>query len=182
LQIANFKLNSEKKRIHHGGTKDTEFFRPEGFEMTKNTILTGATGEFFVASYLSALGLVVGLPRVGVPGVDLFVTRADGGKSLSIQVKTGKSSSLRRDKKGEYFVWRCNKAKVFADALLWYAFVYLPDTWPREESNSPEIFFVSSNEVASVIAKDDNYWVYKSASETTCKGIIGVELLMGELK
>lgn len=59
--------------------------------MSNNTI-TGASGEFFVAAYLSALNLVVALPRGGVPSSDLLVTTERGEKTISLQVKTAKSS------------------------------------------------------------------------------------------
>jgi len=53
-----------------------------------STAIKGAIGEFYVASFLSAMGLVVALPRGGVPSSDLIVTTQEGRRSISLQVKT----------------------------------------------------------------------------------------------
>ena len=146
--------------------------------MAKNTILTGATGEFYVASYLSALGLVVGLPRAGVPATDLFVTTPRGGKAIAIQVKTG-TTTLKKVK--NKYIWRMDKSKVPKDSFLWYAFVYLPSEWPEDENKTPEVFFVPSKYVASVLANTVNFWMKKPEAEKY-KGSDGAEILKKEIE
>ena len=63
-----------------------------------STAIKGAIGEFYVASFLSAMGLVVALPRGGVPSSDLLVTTFEGNKTLSLQVKTS-LSPINKSKK-----------------------------------------------------------------------------------
>ena len=146
--------------------------------MAKNTIFTGATGEFYVASYLSALGFVVGLPRAGVPATDLFVTTPKGGKAIAIQVKTG-TTTLKKVK--NKYIWRMDKSKVPKDSLIWYAFVYLPGAWPKDENKAPEVFFVPSKYVESVLENTVNFWMKKPEAEKY-KGIAGADKLRKEIE
>lgn len=53
------------------------------------TTLVGASGEHYVAAYLSGFQLIVAMPRAGIPGSDLFVSKEKGGHVLRVQVKTG---------------------------------------------------------------------------------------------
>lgn len=86
--------------------------------------IKGAIGEFYVASYLSALGLVVALPRGGVPSSDLLVTTANGDKALSLQVKTATKPFNSHGKYGEYLTWGMSpKAKSNNKTTHWYVLV-----------------------------------------------------------
>ncbi len=43
------------------------------------TAIIGACGEHYVASYLSGLNLIVAMPRVGISGFDLIVSKEKQG-------------------------------------------------------------------------------------------------------
>ncbi|MCC6124373.1 MAG: hypothetical protein IT426_05400 [Pirellulales bacterium] len=146
--------------------------------MANNSILTGATGEFYVAAYLSALGMVVGLPRAGVPGIDLFVAMPKGGETIAIQVKTG-TTTLNKVK--DKYIWRIKKPIFPKNSSLWYAFVYLPAEWPKDENKPPEVFFVPSKYVESVLANTVNFWMKKTEAEKH-KGYEGAKILRRELE
>jgi hypothetical protein len=59
------------------------------------TSLVGASGEHYVAAYLSGFQLIVPMPRAGIPGSDLFVSKEKGGHPLRVQVKTGTQATRR---------------------------------------------------------------------------------------
>ncbi|MSN24483.1 MAG: hypothetical protein GJV46_01305 [Geobacter sp.] len=121
-------------------------------EEKMSTAIKGAIGEFYVASFLSAMGLVVALPRSGVPSSDLIVTTHEGHRSISIQVKTSLSPINKSKKYGDYWSWDVSKkAKENRSKFHWYAFVNAYN-WPRSES-SPRIFFVPSEVVANIVAE-----------------------------
>ena len=92
-----------------------------------------ASGEHFIASYLSGTGLVVALTRRGTPTTDMIVTSEQGGRSLSLQVKTGGIYShvtSKRNPAKNYWVWRTgSKAADLSNDSHWYAFVFIGD-WP----------------------------------------------------
>jgi hypothetical protein len=97
-----------------------------------NTAITGAAGEFYVASYLSALGFVVALPRGGVPSSDLLVTTPEGNNTISLQVKTATKPDNPHGKYGKYLTWGVSsKSKNDTGNSHWYAFVALYD-WPQK--------------------------------------------------
>jgi hypothetical protein len=78
-----------------------------------SSAIKGATGEFYVAAYLSALNLVVALPRGGVPSSDLLVTTPSGGKTISLQIKTATTLG-NRYRKCEYLTWGKDKGQTYA--------------------------------------------------------------------
>ena len=115
-----------------------------------STAIKGAIGEFYVASFLSAMGLVVALPRGGVPSSDLIVTTQEGRRSISLQVKTSLSPVNKSKKDGDYWAWDVSKkAKENRSKFHWYVFVNAYN-WPFSE-NSPDIYFVPSDVVADVV-------------------------------
>ena len=128
----------------------------EGINEEKiSTAIKGAIGEFYVASFLSAMGLVVALPRSGVPATDLIVTTHEGHRSISIQVKTSLSLINKSRKYGDYWSWDVSKkAKENTSKNHWYAFVNACN-WPSSESY-PKIFFVPSKEVSDIVMSDWN--------------------------
>jgi hypothetical protein len=87
-----------------------------------STAIKGAAGEFYVAAYLSALNLVVALPRGGVPSSDLLVTTPTGGKTISLQIKTATKPENKHGKYGDYLTWIVS-AKSRAIGSHWYIFV-----------------------------------------------------------
>ena len=120
-----------------------------------STAITGAAGEFYVASYLSALGLVVALPRGGVPSSDLLVTTPEGNNTISLQVKTATKPDNSHGKYGKYLTWSVSsKSKDDTGNSHWYAFVALYD-WPQS-GKPPEIYFVPSKDVVDLLKTDWN--------------------------
>jgi len=119
----------------------------------KNNTITGASGEFFVAAYLSALNLVVALPRGGVPSSDLLVTNKKGEKTLSLQVKTAKSPLNRSKKYTDYLAWAVSSKEITVSDTHWYAFVDIKN-WP-EDDKTPEVFLVPSSKVKDAIVKEN---------------------------
>lgn len=145
----------------------------------KSTAIKGATGEFFVASYLSALGFVVALPRGGVPSSDLLVTNFNCSKTITLQVKTATKPLSTHGKYGKYLSWAVsNKSKNIQENSHWYAFVDLQG-WPKG-GNSPDIYFVSSRDVAALLETDWNkedstrlfYSIFEKTNEENEKYII----------
>ena len=135
--------------------------------------IIGATGEHYVAAMLSSTGLVVAMPRGGVPSTDLIVTRAVGGRAVSIQVKTGTTSYEKRKRKPEesYYLWDTGfKALNLLNDAHWFAYVYL-NGWPTE-GNLPKVFFVPSCVVVQCMRKQQEegqkrpfFWMYENESE-----------------
>jgi hypothetical protein len=70
-----------------------------------STAIIGACGEHFVAAYLSGFQLTVAMPRGGIPGFDLLVTKEKSGHAIRIQVKTGTQSTRKTKKDGEIYLW-----------------------------------------------------------------------------
>ena len=137
--LAMRELNHEKKSIGEGMSEEKI-----------STAIKGAIGEFYVASFLSAMGLVVALPRSGVPSSDLIVTTHEGHRSISIQVKTSLSPINKSKKYGDYWSWDVSKkAKENRSKFHWYALVNAYN-WPFSE-NSPDIFFLPSEVVANIV-------------------------------
>ena len=143
----------------------------------------GACGEHFVASYLSGLGLVVALTKGGSPTTDIIVTSELAGRSISLQVKTGGSSSretYKRKPENNCWIWRAGtRAISAASESHWYAFVYAGD-WPASD-NLPEIFFVPSSVVVKRLSEQresqrDWFWMY-DADAQEYRGVKGYEKL-----
>ena len=96
-------------------------------------VIIGACGEHYVASLLSGSGLVVAMPRAGIPGCDLLVSTAKAGRALRVQVKTGTQASKTTREEGKIYLWATGYAAIDRDdRYLWYAYVWLKE-WPREE-------------------------------------------------
>jgi hypothetical protein len=146
----------------------------------------GACGEHYVASYLSGMGLVVGITNTGAPATDLIVTSESGAKSVSIQVKTGGiHSHITRKRKPENnaWCWRTSKAKRPTSDSHWYAFVFVGD-WPSD-GGAPEVFFVPSKVVAQK-ARDPEivegwFWISEAEAEQY-RGRLGYRRLASCLK
>jgi hypothetical protein len=121
-------------------------------EKKMSTAIKGAIGEFYVASFLSAMGLVVALPRSGVPSSDLIVTTHEGHRSISIQVKTSLSPIIKSKKYGDYWSWDVSKKAIENRSKFhWYAFVNA-NNWPRT-GISPSIYFLPSEVVADIVTE-----------------------------
>lgn len=132
----------------------------------------GPSGEFYVASFLSAHNLCVGLPRGGAARFDLVVAHESGAPSLLIQVKSG-TQSRRKDKDvGSIFEWQTGKKSIDDhDKYFWYAFVWL-NGWP-EAQYIPRVFFVPSRRVSDCVQEEFrrkggswlSFWIRESDAE-----------------
>jgi hypothetical protein len=130
--------------------------------MKSGTTIVGACGEHFIAAYLSGYNLIVAMPRGGIPGSDLFVSKEKGGNPIRVQVKTG-TQATRKDKyDGNIYLWATSYAAIDRnDKSLWYAYVWL-NGWPAGE-NAPEVFFVPSKVVVKCMKEclaDKDTWPY----------------------
>lgn len=152
--------------------------------------IIGAAGEHYVAAMLSCKGLVVALPRGGVPSTDLMVTQVVGGRAVSIQVKTGGTASFEKKKRKpeeSYYVWDTGfKAINLQNESHWYAYVYL-NGWPFEHK-LPKVFFVPSRIVAECMRKQQEegqkrpfFWMYEHIAETY-KDLIGCQKIIEHLQ
>ena len=152
-----------------------------------STPIKGAIGEFYVASFLSALNLVVALPRGGVPSSDLLVTTPGGNKTISLQVKTALPFNFTKSKRdGHYWSWDVSiKVKENTSKSHWYAFVNLND-WP-EGDKQPDVFFVSAKNVADVVTEWNDkpstrlFFIIKENEKERYKGMEGFEKIKFEL-
>lgn len=159
---------------------------PAARPMKASTAIVGACGEHYVASYLSGHRLIVAMPRAGVPGCDLFVSKERGGNAMRLQVKTG-TQATRNDKEvGPIYLWATSFAAIERnDRNLWYAYVWLND-WPEAET-SPELFFVPSRVVASCMKEcraDGDTWPYfwmRVHDAQKYKGLVGLRALVAAL-
>ena len=87
-----------------------------------STILTGVSGEYFVAAELSRRGYIASITLRNTAGVDILASSADGSKQVAIQVKTARGSKPS---------WILNKkAEAYYDRNLFYVFVALGEGLP----------------------------------------------------
>ncbi|HRZ29009.1 MAG TPA: hypothetical protein P5295_19525 [Spirochaetota bacterium] len=56
------------------------------------SILSGVSGEYFVAAELSRRGFIASLTLKNTIGIDILVSNSEATKSVGIQVKTNQSS------------------------------------------------------------------------------------------
>jgi len=105
-----------------------------------SNILTGVSGEYFVAAELSRLGYIASISLRNTRGIDILCSNSDASKHISIQVKTTKKSrnSWMLDKKSEEYY----STKHF------YVFVSLGG------NEHPKFFIVPSKIVANYIKSD----------------------------
>jgi hypothetical protein len=148
--------------------------------------IIGATGEYYVAAYLSSMGLVVALPRGGSPSTDLIVTTAKGGHALSLQVKTGAGDAnhvvYKRKPENNYWMWPTSfKAIEASNESHWFAFVHTAG-WPSSEC-LPDIFFVPSQVVGERMQKEQKkerkfpvFWMMEADAEQY-RGLVGFRRL-----
>jgi len=149
------------------------------------TAIVGASGEHYVAAFLSGQGLIVALPRAGVKGSDLLVADEDGNP-LRIQVKTARDAR-GIDKVGEFFSWDTSYSVLKRpDPFTWFAYVSL-NQWPMKP-NLPEVFFVPSTIVCAHIemqqatkSKRPFFWMYVDSARPY-NGLNGFELMKNAMR
>lgn len=94
------------------------------------------------------------LPRGGVPSSDLLVTTPNGGKTISLQIKT---ATKQENRWGgcDYLTWEVSaKSRTLNCESHRYVFVDLRD-WPNGQHH-PEVYFVPSCDVAESLKPEWN--------------------------
>jgi hypothetical protein len=152
------------------------------------TSIIGACGEHYIAAYLSGYSLIVAMPRGGIPGSDLFVSKEKGGNTIRVQVKTARTEAMKNDRDvGRIYLWRTGATAAIErnDQNLWYAYVWL-NGWPTGET-FPETFFVPSKVVVKCmkgVLADKDTWEYfwmRVREAQKYKGLSGLKSLLDAL-
>lgn len=150
-------------------------------------MIIGASGEHYVAGYLSGIGLIVATPRAGIPGCDLLIATSKGGQAIRVQVKTGTQATKTKREEGKIYLWSTSYAAIERDDRnLWYAYVWL-NGWPHAE-RMPEIFFVPSKHVVRCMKacrknkeKWPYFWMYADEAKKF-RGRMGLKQLLKALR
>ncbi|MEA2074633.1 MAG: hypothetical protein U9O85_02700 [Euryarchaeota archaeon] len=109
-------------------------------------VLTGVSGEYFVAAELSRRGFIASITLRNTKGIDVLAPNQDTSKSVGIQVKTNH---------GKRKAWILNqKAENYFEENLFYIFVNLKGTNER-----PDFYIVPSKVVAEHIKKSHQEWL-----------------------
>ncbi len=116
--------------------------KKSGLEST----LVGVAGEYFVAAELSARGFIAAITLRNSRGVDIIASRKEGGRALSIQVKTSSGS------KPNWIL--ANKSEEVRGRTHFYVFVLLSQAGRR-----PDFYVVPSKIVADFISKSHKQWL-----------------------
>ncbi len=110
-----------------------------------SSILSGVSGEYFVAAELSRQGYIASITLRNTKGIDILASNADASKSVSIQVKTNR---------GRRKTWLLNKkAEDYYADNLFYVFVNLKD------GQQPDFYVVPSKVVAAQVKKEYARWL-----------------------
>jgi len=119
-----------------------------------SSILTGVSGEYFVAAELSRRGYIASITLRNTRGVDIVCSNSDATKHVSIQVKTSKKSrnSWILDKKSEDFF----------SPKHYYVFVSL---YPEH----PKFFVVPSKNVSEYIKTNHKEWLNGKKKDGTSR-------------
>lgn len=111
-----------------------------------STILTGVTGEYFVAAELSQRGYIASITLRNTRGIDILASNANASKQVGIQVKTNKYNKP---------VWLLNeKAEDYFAENLFYVFVCL-----KSLNEHPDFYVVPSVIVAKYIKRTHHEWL-----------------------
>ena len=119
--------------------------------MSRDTALTGAAGEHYVAFRLAASGYAVGITTRGTRNVDMVAANPDTGKSISIDTKTMRKA-FQHDSSNSWWKWRMGihayqKLKYLKQNDFFYILVDLKD----DPTKTPDIFIVPSNEMQNLL-------------------------------
>jgi len=109
-------------------------------------ILTGVSGEYFVAAELSRRGYIASITLRNTKGIDILASNQDASKTVGIQVKTNR---------GKRKAWVLNqKAENYFEKNLFYVFVNL-----KEKDEKPEFYIVPSEKVARYVKSSHREWL-----------------------
>jgi hypothetical protein len=109
-------------------------------------ILTGVSGEYFVAAELSRRGYICSVTLKNTKGIDILVTNESATRTIGIQVKTNQN---------DRWAWVLNnKAEEFYADDLFYVFVNLIGI-----GQLPEYYIVPSKIVADTVKTGYQAWL-----------------------
>lgn len=110
------------------------------------SLLSGISGEYFVAAELSRLGYIASITLRNTRGIDILASNQNSTRTVAIQVKT-----TRKNKPA----WMMNvKAEEFKGPNHFYVLVVL-----RDEKQRPDFYIVPSKEVARYVSKSHQKWL-----------------------
>ncbi len=110
-----------------------------------SAILSGVSGEHFVAAELSRRGYIASLTSKNTKGIDLLASNEDASKTVGIQVKT--NQGVRKS-------WLVSeKSENYYSDNLFYVFVNLKDL------EQPDFYIVPSTIVAKDVKKAHQDWL-----------------------
>lgn len=111
-----------------------------------SSILTGVSGEYFVAAELSRRGFLCSVTLKNTRGIDILVANEEATKNIGIQVKTNQ---------GDKTTWILNeKAENFYSDNLFYVFVNL-----KGKDTLPDYYIIPSKIVSSYINQNHQQWL-----------------------
>jgi hypothetical protein len=114
--------------------------------MKISSILTGVSGEYFVAAELSRRGYICSVTLKNTKGIDILVCNEDSTKTLGIQVKTNQINKRE---------WMLNeKSEKMIDTNIMYVFINL-----ISQNILPEFYIVPSKVVSDYITNDHQIWL-----------------------
>jgi hypothetical protein len=106
----------------------------------------GVAGEYYVAAELSSRGFIAAITLRNSRGIDIIASRPEGGRALSIQVKTSSGS------KPNWIL--AKKSEEVRGRTHFYVFVLLSQVGKR-----PDFYVVPSKVVADFISKSHRQWL-----------------------
>lgn len=101
----------------------------------------GLAGQYHTAFCLSVRGFHAAVTLGNVPDVDVLVASVDGGKVLSLQVKTSRWAVRKKRYGHKLREWDVGNADGKSSPHWWYAFVDLQESG---QAWSPKVFLVPS--------------------------------------
>ena len=112
----------------------------------KSRVLSGVSGEYFVAAELSRLGYIASITLRNTKGIDILVSNEDASKSVGLQIKT--NQGLRK-------AWLLGeKCENYFSDNLFYVFVNL-----KAQKSRPDYHVVPSKVVSEYTKKDYSEWI-----------------------
>lgn len=112
-----------------------------------NKVLTGVSGEYFVAAELSRQGYIASITLRNTRGVDILVSNSEATKSAAIQVKTHNGSTRS-------WILSSKSEQVDPKKNFFYVFVNLNGI-----EKSPDYFVVPSKVVSDYITEGHQNWL-----------------------
>jgi hypothetical protein len=116
----------------------------------RDTGLTGAAGEYFVAAELSLRGWLATVTIKNAPLIDVLAQKPRQGTAVAIQTKTASH--------GNQFLLNAKCEVPSTAPNQWYVFVKLP-----KESTRPSFYIIPRNVVAGAVYAQHQEWLSRPA-------------------